>query len=281
MIHSLGIICRGNMGAAIMRGVIGEGAMGSGAVGPGAVGPGVIPADRIIVVDIDEAKRAEAEALGCKVSDNPADASDAEQIMLAVKPQVFPVVAERLAPLVESKIVISIMAGLSSRNIRAALGENARIVRVMPNTPCQVGAGMSAIALGEGAKEGDDELAMKLCSALGETVRVREEQMYAVTATSGSGPAYVFLLAEAMQEAAINLGLEPEKAALLVNQTILGAGKLLRQSDQSPEALRSAVTSPKGTTEAALKVMLKREMPGIIDEALTAARDRGIELDQG
>lgn len=271
MIHSLGIIGGGNMGAAIMRGAIGEGAMG----------PGVIAADRIIVIDIDETKRAEAESLGCKVSDDPADAKDAEQIMLAVKPQIFPVVAERMTPLAESKIMISIMAGLSSRNIRAALGENARIVRVMPNTPCQVGAGMSAIALGEGAKEGDDELALKLFSALGETVRVREEQMYAVTAASGSGPAYVFLLAEAMQAAAVRLGIEPEKAALLVNQTILGAGKLLRESDQSPEALRTAVTSPKGTTEAALKVMFQREMPEIIDAALTAARDRGIELDQG
>ena len=262
----LGIIGGGNMGAAILR---------------GAIAQEVIPADRIMVIDIDETKRAEAEALGCRVSDNPADALDADQIMLAIKPQIFPVVAERLSPLAESKIVISIMAGLSSRNLRAALGENARVVRVMPNTPCQVGAGMSAIALGEGALEGDDELALKLCAALGETVRVREEQMYAVTATSGSGPAYVFLLAEAMQEAAVRLGIEPEKAALLVNQTIRGSGILLLESDQSPEALRTAVTSPKGTTEAAIKVMLKREMPGIVDEALTAARDRGIELDQG
>ncbi len=254
------------MGAAILR---------------GAIGQEVIPADRIMVIDIDEAKRAEAEALGCKVSDNPADASVADQIMLAVKPQIFPVVAEHMTPLAESKIVISIMAGLSSRNIRAALGENARVVRVMPNTPCQVGAGMSAIALGEGAMKGDDELALKLCAALGETIRVREDQMYAVTATSGSGPAYVFLLAEAMQEAAVTLGIEPEKAALLVNQTILGAGMLLRESDQSPASLRKAVTSPKGTTESAIKVMLELEMPRIVGDALTAARDRGIELDQG
>ncbi len=105
--------------------------------------------------------------------------------------------------------------------------------------------------------------------------------MYAVTATSGSGPAYVFLLAEAMQEAAVRLGLEPAKAALLVNQTILGAGMLLRDSDQSPESLRKAVTSPKGTTESAIKVMLELEMPRIVGDALTAARDRGIELDQG
>ena len=262
MAYSLGIIGGGNMGTPIAR---------------GAVDHDVIPAEKIIVCDIDEAKRAAAEAIGCAVTDDPAEAACAEQILLAVKPQVVPCVAERIAPLPDGKVVISIMAGLTSANLRSALGPSARIVRVMPNLPSQIGAGMAAIALGEGALKGDDELATSLFAAIGRTVCVREEQMYARYGRSG----YIFFLAQAMQEAAVSLGLEPEQAVLLVNQTILGSGLLLHESDQSAEALRLAVANPGGTTEAALNVMFERELPGIFADALTAARDRGIELNEG
>lgn len=139
---------------------------------------------------------------------------------------------------------------------------------------------MAAIALGEGAEPGDEALAVAIFNALGKTTIVAEAQMHVVTAVSGGGPAYVFLLAEAMQQAAVALGLDERTAGLLSRQTILGAGKLLVESDSAPAALREAVTSPAGTTEAALKVMLQRDLPRIIAEALTAARDRGRELDQ-
>ena len=138
---------------------------------------------------------------------------------------------------------------------------------------------MAAIALGDGAEPGDEALAVGIFEALGRTVTVQEALMHAVTAVSGSGPAYVFLLAEAMEKAAVDLGLDPAQAGLLVRQTILGAGKLLAESGRSPSQLRAAVTSPGGTTEAALREMDRRELSAIIRAAVTAARDRGVELD--
>lgn len=269
MTYTLGIIGAGNMGSAIVH---------------GAVEHDAIPAERILVCDIDPAKRAALGSLDCVTTDNPrtvvSQLDPDGQIVLAVKPQVFPQVAKVIAPLPASTVVISVMAGLSSAHLRETLGENARIVRVMPNMPCQVGAGMSAIALGEGAREGDEELAMKVFASIGETVLVREAQMNAVTAVSGSGPGYIFYLAQAMQEAAIELGLEPEQAVLLVNQTIRGSGRMLLESEHTAEELRRAVANPGGTTEAGLSVLNRHQLPKIITEALTAARDRGLELDQ-
>ena len=139
---------------------------------------------------------------------------------------------------------------------------------------------MAAVALGEGAVPGDEALAVALFDALGRTAMVDEALMHAVTAVSGSGPAYVFLLAEAMGKAAVGLGLDAETAELLVRQTVLGAARLLDESDEDAAALRRAVTSPGGTTEAALAVMLQRGLPDVICDAIAAARDRGRELDQ-
>ena len=265
MTHTLGIIGGGNMGASIVR---------------GAIRAGVLPPMEIIIAEVDNERRKKLEPLGCAVTDDPRKCLDAEQLLIAVKPQSFPVLAATLAPLHQSTVVISIMAGLSSGKIRSALGSNARIVRAMPNMPAQINVGMTAIALGQGAHEGDDELAHKLFSAMGKVIRVEEEHMYAVTAISGSGPAYVFLLAEAMQQAAEQMGLNHATARTLVVQTIRGAGELLSQSEQSADALRQQVTSPGGTTAAALEYMFEKELPDIITEALMAARNRGIELDQ-
>lgn len=262
-------------------GVIGGGAMGS-AIVRGAIDAGVLDADRIVVAEPDATKRAMFEELGCAVTDEARAASRAEQVVLAVKPQVFPVVAKALAPLRESTIVISIMAGLTSDKIRAALGEHARIVRTMPNTPCQHRAGMTAIALGAGAEPGDERFAAELFRAIGRIVTVGEEMMDAVTAVSGSGPAYVFLLAEALEQAAEQVGLDRHIARTLACQTVFGAGVLLTaENAPSADALRQAVTSPGGTTAAALEVMFEQELPQIIAEAVIAARDRGRELNQG
>ena len=265
MTTRLGIIGGGNMGLAIVR---------------GSIEAGVLEPQAIVVAEIDPARRAEVARSGCSTVEEPRGVLDAEQIMLAVKPQSFPDVGRALGPLGSPKVVISIMAGLGSRAIRAALGEGARVVRVMPNMPCQVGAGMAAIALGEGARAGDETLAQAVLGALGETVMVDESLMYAVTAVSGSGPAYVFLLAEAMQKAAVGLGIDADAADRLVRQTVFGSGKLLVESGATAAELRRAVTSPGGTTEAALKVMLEGRLPEMIAEAITAARDRGVELDQ-
>lgn len=270
----LGVIGGGNMGRAIVRGAI-EG--------------DVLAPDDVLVVDVDPARRLDVASLGCHVAEWPGAAvewvSEAEpgQVMLAVKPQVFPEVAQALAPMMPARmVVISIMAGRSSAAIRAALGGKANVVRVMPNTPCMVGAGMSAIAIGAGANPEDAEFAKLLFGAIGRTIEIAESLMHAVTAVSGSGPAYVFLLAEAMERAARDIGLPSNEARLLVSQTLLGASRLLEDAEATggtAEELRHAVTSPGGTTAAALDVMMKRGLPEIVIEAMIAARDRGRELD--
>lgn len=263
MAIKLGIIGAGNMGMAIVRGVIEA---------------GVLPPQTIVVADLDESCRKAAAGLGCRSTADAAEMREAGQILLAVKPQGFAAVAGAIGPLQRGTVVISIMAGLGSRAIRQALGPLARVVRAMPNTPCRVGAGMTAIAPGDGAEPGDEALAVKIFAALGRTVIVHEHHMHAVTGISGSGPAYVFLLAEAMEHAAVSAGLDDVTAGLLVRQTILGAGTLLAESAEAPAELRAAVTSPGGTTEAALEVMMDRDWPAIVGDAIAAARDRGAEL---
>ncbi len=139
---------------------------------------------------------------------------------------------------------------------------------------------MTAIALGEGAQPGDELFVHDLFRAVGQVVQVDESHMHAATAVSGSGPAYVFLLAEAMEQAGTQIGLDARTARRLAYQTILGAGRLLAEDTRaSADALRTAVTSPGGTTAAALEVLFEKELPQIVTEAITAARDRGIELD--
>ncbi|MHC4992518.1 MAG: pyrroline-5-carboxylate reductase [Planctomycetota bacterium] len=262
---TLGIIGCGNMGRAIVQGVL-DG--------------GVLDPSALLVAEVEAEARKRAAAMGAPVTADAAEAAGCSQVMLAVKPQTFPEVAAAVAPLRCSTVVISIMAGLSSGRIRDALGPEARVVRVMPNTPGQIRLGISAIALGAGARPGDDELARRVFGAIGDIVHVPEEQIYAVTAVSGGGPAYVCLLAEAMEQAAITMGIEPDAARRLVVHTVRGAGALLVQTGEEPGVLREAVTSPGGTTAEALKVMYQRNMPRIVVDGLVAARDRGVEIDR-
>lgn len=266
MNHTLGILGAGNMGQAIIH---------------GAINADVLAADQILVVEPDRVKRGAMAHLGCAVSEKPSDAAHAEQMMVAVKPQIFDKVAQQVGKLPRSMVVISIMAGTSSERIRDQLGRDARVVRVMPNLPCRIGEGMAAIALGAGANQIDESLAKKIFESIGQAIVIEERLMHAVTAVSGSGPAYVFLLAEAMQQAAEQMGLPHGKARTFVKQTLLGAARVLSESDQTATHWRQSVTSPGGTTASALEVMFERELPEIVTEAILAARDRGIELDEG
>ncbi|MHC4142445.1 MAG: pyrroline-5-carboxylate reductase [Planctomycetota bacterium] len=263
MARRLGIIGGGNMGQAIAR---------------GAITAHVLRPDEIMVAELDPGKRAELDKLGCPTSDDACSATECDQVLLAVKPQSFGEVAAAVAPLSKPTVVITIMAGLGTDRIRARLGEHARMIRAMPNTPCQLGEGMTGIALGEGAEVGDDKLAWHIFEALGRTAVLDESLMDAVTAVSGSGPAYVYLLAELMEEAARKIGLDEAAARLLVVQTIIGAGRMLRDTGLEPAALRRVVTTPGGTTAAAMDVITRQDLPRVFIEALTAARDRGAEL---
>ena len=263
--HILGVIGGGNMGTAIVR---------------GCIAGKVLAPESIIIAEIDEARRNELMSLGCATTSDPAEACRSEQLLLAVKPQVFPKLAAEIAPQVGGKVVISIMAGRNTSFIRQALGGQARVVRAMPNVASQIGAGMTALTLGASAREDDAAIAMRIFAALGRVAMVDEALMHAVTAVSGSGPAYVFLLAQAMEQAAHELGFDQPTARLLVAQTMFGAGKLLTESDQSAEELRRAVTSPGGTTEAAINVFESGGFYKLVAQALTAARNRGRELDR-
>jgi len=272
-VTSLTLFGAGNMGAAILR---------------GAVRGGLLRPEEILVVEPDAGKRAAMAALGCAVAAapsagvaSPGDAAERASpgvILLAVKPQMFPMLAEAIGVLPSPTIAISIMAGLRSDSIRAALGPNSRVIRAMPNTPSQLGAGMTAVARGAGAEPGDEEFALRLFGAVGRVERVEETLMHAVTAVSGSGPAYLFLLAEAMERAAGEVGFTPSQARIFVTQTIVGAAALLAQTGDGPASLRAAVTSKGGTTEAAIATMQAAGLEAAIIAGIVAARDRGETL---
>jgi len=265
MQYELGVLGAGNMAEAIVK---------------GAIDNDVLEPEKIIVADPVAERRVLFEQLGCATAEqNTSVIENAAQIMIAVKPQIFPDVAEQLkAADPERQIVISIMAGLRTQKIVDAVGRPLRIVRVMPNTPLLAGQGMSAIALGEHANAGDELLAMQIFQAAGEAVELEESDMDAVTAVSGSGPAYVFYLAEAISEAARSLGLKADVADLLTQQTILGAATLMKKSDDPPAELRRKVTSPGGTTQAALEHMEEQQVRQHIMQAVRAAADRSKEL---
>ena len=248
------------------------------AIAGGAIDEGVVAAGEVIGSDPSETNRATFDQWGCATAeDNHAVASQAEQVLLAVKPQIFPQVAPQLADGPEGQVLISIMAGLSSEKIASLIGGTRRIVRVMPNTPAMVGEGMTGIALGQGAQPGDDALAKQLFAAVGRVVDLDEPMIDAINAISGSGPAYLFYLAEAMESAAKELGLG-EHARQIVAQTLMGSGKLLAESGEDPAELRRKVTSPGGTTLAASTHLDSKQVHTSIVEAIHAAYVRAKEL---
>lgn len=209
------------------------------------------------------------------------DAEDAT-IILAVKPQKLEAacapVCEQIAQLPFKPLAISILAGTRIEQIEHALDHKARVIRVMPNTPAQIRKAMSAISPSDEATEQDLELADQLFSSIGKTITVSEDLMNAFTAIAGSGPAYVFYLAEAMIEAALQLGFDKQQAQTIVRQTVAGSASLLDRSPEMPRQLREQVTSKKGTTEAATDVLDDTGFTDAIIRAIHAARHRGIEL---
>lgn len=265
MKYELGLIGGGNMAEAIVRAVVGH---------------GIVEAGKIIVSDPQEGRRAAMRSIGVVMTaSNREVITESRQVMLATKPQVLGSIAEDLRALdAEQQIVLSIMAGVSAAKIEAVVGRAVRVVRVMPNTPLMIGRGMSAIALGGAAKDGDELLAMQVFRAAGEAVRVSEAEMDAVTAVSGSGPAYVFYLAEAMIAAAKELGLNDDLAKLMGTQTVLGAAELLKSTGEAPEELRRKVTSPGGTTQAAIEHLDATGVKQHVVAAIRRAAQRSAEL---
>jgi len=198
-------------------------------------------------------------------------------VLIAVKPQHVGQVAQELGDGGAVR-ALSIAAGVRIDALLAGLGADARVIRAMPNTPSLVGLGAAAIAPSAGANQADLTWAEEILAAVGTVTIVEEKQLDAVTGLSGSGPAYLFLLAEAMTAAGVAQGLEPDIADALARQTLLGAATLLVKSPEDPAQLRANVTSPGGTTAAAIEVMHARGLEKIVLDAIAAAAARSVEL---
>ncbi|MFO0833906.1 MAG: pyrroline-5-carboxylate reductase [Phycisphaerales bacterium] len=271
----------------------------AGAILRGGLAAGVIDASRVFVVEPDTAKHADLNQLGVRISASATDgvtwinsvdevaggqgqrdAANRAQVVLCVKPQMLPQAAADIrAAFASPRVVISILAGTPSSVVRRSLGEHARVVRAMPNLAASISQGVTAICLGDGASRDDDAVAHAIFRAVGPMVmRLEESKFDAFTAMAGSGPAYLFYLAQGMIEGGVRAGLSHEESNRATRQSLLGAAMLLSRSDQAPESLRAAVTSKGGTTAAAVGVLDQREALRAIADAIVAGAARGEEL---
>ncbi|MCB1746270.1 MAG: pyrroline-5-carboxylate reductase [Gammaproteobacteria bacterium] len=262
---------------------IGGGNMGRALVG-GLVAAGHDAAHIRVADASPDARAACTTQFGVATGDDIlACARDADVVVLAVKPQQLREVARALGgESDDGTLYLSIAAGITVGHLEAWLGHGRAIVRAMPNTPALIGSGAAALYANAVVDDAQRALADGLLGAVGSAVWVEDEAlMDAVTALSGSGPAYVFLLIELMERAGAELGLPPALARSLALDTVHGAARLAHASGQSPAELRVQVTSPGGTTERALASFAADELPAIVSRALTAARDRAVELAAG
>jgi pyrroline-5-carboxylate reductase len=260
---------------------IGGGNMSSSLIG-GLLADGMSP-QRIWVADPNEATlRSLHNHFAVNTSpDNTEAVHHAQVVMLAVKPQVAKSVVQGLAREIAATrpLVISIVAGIQESRLREWLGKDIAIVRTMPNTPALVGSGATALYANAAVTKEQKNLAESILRAVGMTLWMDDESlMDAVTALSGSGPAYFFLIMEALEDAGHRLGLPRDTARLLTLQTAFGAAKMALESTDALSALRQRVTSPGGTTERAVKVLQKHHLAKVFDEALHAAHQRSVEL---
>lgn len=255
--------------------IIGGGKMGEALLG-GLIDTGWARVDELVVVEAVAERRAQLTAArpGLTVQDQPADGVDA---IVAVKPDAVVAVCRVLAER-NVRRVLSIAAGVTIARLEAALAPGTAVVRCMPNTPALVGVGAAAIATGAAAGDDDRAWAESILRSVGTVEVVDEPLLDAVTGLSGSGPAYVFLLAEALIDAGESVGLPRDVAVRLTEQTLLGAATLLARSDDTPETLRKNVTSPNGTTAAGLAVFEAADFRWLVAEVVSAATERSREL---
>lgn len=258
--------------------LVGAGKMG-GALLDGWLAQGLIPRKAAVFEPQPSADLVAQAISGIRLNPDPATVRPAA-IVLAVKPQVAPEVVPALAPLAGSAVVISIMAGRTLGFLAGALGAQTAAVRAMPNTPAAIGRGITVAVANAEATAAQRDLAHRLLAATGAVEWVEDEALLdAVTAVSGSGPAYVFLLAESLAHAGTAAGLPAELAAKLARETVAGAGELMHRSPLDPATLRQNVTSPGGTTAAALAILMgEGGLDALMEKAIIAATQRSREL---
>ena len=265
-IKSLGLIGVGKMGIALVRGFLEA---------------GILQTRQIMASDpaesaLDHLKQ----QTGVKtIFKNTEVAKQSEVILIAVKPDVMRSVLQEIQPFVnKDQLVISIAAGIALKAIEDSLGQGCRVIRVMPNTPCLVGAAAAAFSLGKNATIEDAELVKALFGTVGLAVQVAEKHLDAVTGLSASGPAYVFLMIQAISDGGVKMGLPRSVATQLAAQTVFGAAKMVLEMKKHPSELKDMVTSPGGTTIAGLHVLESRAFSAALIEAVEAATQRAKEL---
>lgn len=261
-------------------GFIGAGKMATALV-RGMLRAGVARDDAIVASDPLEGARTALQAeTGIAVFESNLDVvKNSDVLVLAVKPQSMSQVLAELRPAVTSEhLVVSIAAGITIDSIVAGLGMHSRVVRVMPNTPALIGEGISAYALGNGARPEDANLVEDFLGSVGQSVKVAESMLDAVTGLSGSGPAFVYVMIEALSDGGVRAGLPRDISSLLAVQTVVGAAKMVRESGEHPGVLKDQVASPGGTTIAGLHALEKAGVRGALIEAVVAATRRAAEL---
>jgi len=265
MDRKLGFIGVGNMGEALVKGLL-----ASGAARPDQVWVSARRKERIAEL---------VSTYGVHGGSNSEVARESDVLVLGVKPQILDQVLRGISHDVsQDKLVISVAAGVPIAAIERRLNPPMRIVRAMPNTPATVGAGATAIALGEHATDADLAIARAIFDSVGITVQLEEVQLDAATGLSGSGPAYIFLIIEALSDAGVKVGLSRRAAMQLAAQTVLGSAKLLIESGQHPGMLKDAVTSPGGTAIAGLHTLEAGGLRNVLMNAVEASCRRSREL---
>jgi pyrroline-5-carboxylate reductase len=265
-----------------MIAILGAGKMGealvSGLLRAGVVGPGEI----VAAVRRDERAKQLRDGYGIEAMTAAAAAGRAQTLVIAVKPQDMAALLDEISPVVTpAALVISVAAGITTAFISSKLSGDVPVVRVMSNTPVLVDEAMSVISPGRHATELHLRRAEELLRPVGKVLRIPEAQQDAATALSGSGPAYVYFLVEAMVDAGILLGMPRGDALEMVKQAVYGAATMLRESGEHPVLLREAVTSPGGTTISAIRELERHGVRAAVLSAIEAARDRGRELGSG
>ena len=263
--RTIGFIGGGNMAEAMIRGLL--------------RGKVFAPESVVVSGPRDERMRELRETYGIRATTNNREAAAARIVVLSVKPQILSRVLDEIAGAIDSDaLVISIAAGVPVAAIQSRLAEGTRVIRAMPNTPALVDAAATAIAGGEHARPSDLEAAKRIFDAVGMTVILEESAMDAVTGLSGSGPAYVFLILEALSDAGVKVGLSRRNSQLLAAQTLLGSAKLLLETNEHPGRLKDMVTSPGGTAITGLHTLENGGVRTTLMNAVEAATKRSKEL---
>ncbi len=262
----IGFIGIGNMGEALLRGILDS---------------GLFPPDSVLASDINREKlNFLSEELGISaIEDNCELVKNSDIILLALKPDIISKVVTEISPeLCQPKWCISIAAGISLSTIEEKLSEGIAVIRVMPNTPAMVREGMSVISLGKYANEDHLNKTKQIFQAVGKVIVVQEKYMDIVTALSGSGPAFIFLIIESLIDAGVQLGLSRSDASIMVAQTVLGSSKMLIDTQEHPVTLKNKVTSPGGTTAVGLYELEKGGVRASIINAVSAATLRAKQI---